>query len=156
MKTNNMDFMNATNNMDFMNDLARDCFNYIVSDENFLPNVKKVFGIESTVVSDFGSDNKEYIFIGGGCGITYLKFDRLSKKGIVLDDIEYNVINNIHAYIANSFTDKENAYYLKIGNPIMAVITQDQQIQIEIYSRIVKFAKEVLGIKNISYVSVLD
>ena len=38
----------------------------------------------------------------------------------------------------------------------MAVITQDRQIQIEIYSRIVKFAKEVLDIKNISYVSVLD
>ena len=51
-----------TNNMDFMNNLARDCFNYIISDENFLPNVKKVFGIESTVVSEFGSDNKEYIF----------------------------------------------------------------------------------------------
>ena len=41
-------------NMDFMNDLARDCFNYIISDENFLPNVKKVFGIESTVVSANG------------------------------------------------------------------------------------------------------
>ena len=44
--------------MDFMNDLSRECFNYIISDENFLPNVKKVFGIESTVVSEFGSDNK--------------------------------------------------------------------------------------------------
>ena len=146
--------------MEFVNDLSRECFNYIISDENFLPNVKKVFGIESTVVSEFGSefssDNKEYIFIGGGCGITYLKFDRLSEKGMELDDIEYNVINNIHAYISNSFTDKEKAYYLKIGNPIMAVITQDRQIQVEIYSRIVKFAKEVLGIKNISYVSVLD
>lgn len=142
--------------MDFMNDLARDCFNYIISDENFLPNVKKVFGIESTVVSEFGDDNKEYIFIGNGCGITYLKIDRRCKKALELDAIEYNVINNIHAYLYNSFTDKEKAYYLKIGNPVMAVLMQDQQIQIEIYSRIVKFAKEVMGIKNISYVSVLD
>lgn len=142
--------------MDFMNDLARDCFNYIISDENFLPNVKKVFGIESTVVSEFGSDNKEYAFIGGGCGITYLKIDRRCKKALELDAIEYNVINNIHAYLYNSFTDKEKAYYLKIGNPVMAVLMQDQQIQIEIYSRIVKFAKEVMGIKNISYTSVLD
>ena len=53
-----MDFMNATNNMDFMNALARDCFNYIISDENFLPNVKKVSGIESAVVSDLGDDKK--------------------------------------------------------------------------------------------------
>ena len=73
-----------------------------------------------------------------------------------MDEVEYNVINNLHAYIVNSFTDAEKAYYLKIGNPVMAVLMQDQQIQIEIYSRIVKFAKEVLGIKNISYVSVLD
>ena len=142
--------------MDFMNDLSRECFNYIISAENFLPSVKKVFGIESAVVSEFGDDNKEYIFIGNGCGITYLKIDRRSKKALELDDIEYNVVNNIHAYLYNSFTDKEKAYYLKIGNPVMAVLVQDQQIQIEIYSRIVKFAKEVMGIKNISYVSVLD
>ena len=142
--------------MEFVNDLSRECFNYIISDENFLPSVKKVFGIESTVVSEFGADNKEYIFIGGGCGITYLKIDRRSKKALELDDIEYNVVNNIHEYLVNSFTDEEKAYYLKIGNPVMAVLMQDQQIQIEIYSRIVKFAKEVMGIKNISYVSVLD
>ena len=142
--------------MDFMNDLSRECFNYIISDENFLPSVKKVFGIESTVVSEFGSDNKEYPFIGSGCGITYLKIDRRSKKALELDDIEYNVVNNINEYLVNSFTDEEKAYYLKIGNPVMAVLMQDQQIQIEIYSRIVKFAKEVMGIKNISYVSVLD
>ena len=142
--------------MEFVNDLSRECFNYIISDENFLPSVKKVFGIESTVVSEFGGDNKEYVFIGGGCGITYLKIDRRSKKALELDDIEYNVVNNIHEYLVNSFTDEEKAYYLKIGNPVMAVLMQDQQIQIEIYSRIVKFAKEVMGIKNISYVSVLD
>ena len=142
--------------MEFINDLSKECFNYIISDKDFLPNVKKVFGIESEVVSDFGDDNKVYKFIGNGCGITYLKFDRRSKKAIELDDIVYNIINNLHAYLVNSFTDKEKAYYLKIGNPIMAVLMQDQQIQIEIYSRIVKFAKEVMGIKNISYVSVLD
>lgn len=142
--------------MEFINDLSKECFNYIISDKDFLPNVKKVFGIESEVVSDFGDDNKVYKFIGNGCGITYLKFDRRSKKVIELDDILYNIINNLHAYLVNSFTDKEKAYYLKIGNPVMAVLMQDQQIQIEIYSRIVKFAKEVMGIKNISYVSVLD
>ena len=142
--------------MEFLNDLAKECFNYIISDENFLPNVKKVFGIESIVVSDFGADNKSYRFVGNGCGITYLKFDRRCKKALELDEIEYNVLNNLHEYIGNSFTDEERAYYLKIGNPIMAVLMQDQQIQIEIYSRIVKFAKEVMGIKRISYVSVLD
>ena len=142
--------------MEFVNDLSRECFNYIISDENFLPSVKKVFGIESAVVSEFGDANKKYIFIGNGCGITYLKIDRRSKKALELADIEYNVVNNIHEYLINSFTDEEKAYYLKIGNPVMAVLMQDQQIQIEIYSRIVKFAKEVLGIKNISYVSVLD
>ena len=142
--------------MEFINDLSKECFNYIISDKDFLPNVKKVFGIESEVVSDFGDDNKVYKFIGNGCGITYLKFDRRSKKAIELDDILYNIINNLHAYLVNSFTDKEKAYYLKIGNPVMAVLMQDQQIQIEIYSRIIKFAKEVMGIKRISYVSVLD
>lgn len=142
--------------MEFINDLSRECFNYIISDENFLPNVKKVFGIESKVVSDCGNDKEVYTFVGYGCGITYLKLDRRYKKAIELDEVEYNVINNLYAYIGNTFTDKEKAHFLKIGNPVLAVLMQDQQIQIEIYSRIVKFAKEVLGIKNISYVSVLD
>ena len=142
--------------MDFMNDLSRECFNYIISDENFLPSIKKVFGIESDIVSDFGDDKKTYKFIGNGCGITYLMDDRRFKKTRELKEIEYNVINNLHEYIVNSFTDEEKAYFLKIGNPIMAVLMQDQQIQIEIYSRIVKFAKEVMGIKNISYISVRD
>ena len=142
--------------MEFMNDLSRECFNYIISDENFLPNIKKVFGIESDIVSEFGDDKKTYKFIGNGCGITYLMDDRRFKKTRELKEIEYNVINNLHEYIVNSFTDEEKAYFLKIGNPIMAVLMQDQQIQIEIYSRIVKFAKEVMGIKNISYISVLD
>ena len=142
--------------MEFMNDLAKECFNYIVSDENFLSNVKKVFGIESAVVSDLGDDKKSYRFVGNGCGITYLKLDRRCKKALELDEIEYNVVNNLHEYLVHTFTNKEKAYYLKIGNPIMAVLMQDQQIQIEIYSRIVKFAKEVMGIKRISYVSVLD
>ena len=142
--------------MDFMNDLSRECFNYIISDENFLPNIKKVFGIESDIVSEFGDDKKTYKFIGNGCGITYLMDDRRFKKTRELKEIEYNVINNLHEYIVNSFTDEEKAYFLKIGNPVMAVLMQDQQIQIEIYSRIVKFAKEVMGIKNISYISVLD
>lgn len=142
--------------MEFMNDLSRECFNYIISDENFLPSIKKVFGIESDIVSDFGDDKKTYKFIGNGCGITYLMDDRRFKKTRELKEIEYNVINNLHEYIVNSFTDEEKAYFLKIGNPIMAVLMQDQQIQIEIYSRIVKFAKEVMGIKNISYISVRD
>ena len=139
-----------------MNELSKECFNYIISDENFLPNVKKVFGIESAVVSDLGDDKEVYSFVGYGCGITYLKYDRRYKGALELDEIEYNVVNNLHEYIANSFTDEEKAYYFKIGNPVMAVLMQDQQIQIEIYSRIVKFAKEVMGIKRISYVSVLD
>lgn len=142
--------------MEFMNDLSRECFNYITSDENFLPSIKKVFGIESDIVSEFGDDKKTYKFIGNGCGITYLMDDRRFKKTRELKEIEYNVINNLHEYIVNSFTDEEKAYFLKIGNPIMAVLMQDQQIQIEIYSRIVKFAKEVMGIKNISYISVRD
>ena len=142
--------------MVFMNDLSRECFKYIISDENFLPSVKEVFGIESAVVSEYGGDKKVYGFIGHGCGITYLKLDRRSKKAIDLDEVKYNVIHNLHVYLVNSFTDEQKAYYMEMGCPVMAVLQQDQQIQIEIYSRIVKFAKEVMGIKNISYVSVLD
>ena len=95
--------------MEFMNDLAKECFNYIISDETFLPNVKKVFGIESAVVSDLGDDKEVYSFVGYGCGITYIKYDRRCKGASKLDEIEYNVVNNLHEYFVRSFTNKEKA-----------------------------------------------
>lgn len=142
--------------MEFMNALSKDCFDYIISDTSFVPNIKYVFGIESSVVSMSGDECKVYGFIGNGCGITWLNIDRRSKKAIELDAVKYEVIANLHEYLINTFTDGQKEYYMKFGCPVMAVLQQDQEIQKEIYSRIVKYAKEVMGIKNISYTSVLD
>lgn len=138
--------------------LINDLFAYIVNNSEFKETVLKQFGIESCVVgNDLNGKQKVYGFVGLGCGITYLKIDRRSKKSIILKDIVYNLRHKVNRYIYdNWFTTEQHKHFEDFGCPIMAVLQQDQQIQIEFYHLVIKYAKEVMGIKKISYISNLD
>lgn len=138
--------------------MINNIFNYIINNSEFKTNVLKQFGIESVVVGkDLNGKNKVYGFVGLGCGITYLKIDKRSKKAIQLKDCVYTIRRKVNDYIYNNwFTIDQKNYFESIGCPIQAVLQQDQQIQIEFYHLIVKYAKEILKIKNITYISNLD
>lgn len=138
--------------------MINDIFNYIINNTEFKTNVLKQFGIESCVVgNDLNGNKRCYGFIGMGCGITYLKVDHRSKKAVRLKDIVYSIRRKVNDYIYdNWFTDDQKKYYESIGCPIQAVLQQDQQCQIEFYHLVVKYAKEILKIKNITYISNLD
>jgi hypothetical protein len=137
--------------------ISSDLFNYVISNSEFKENILKQFGIQSCVTADIGDKTKVYGFVGMGCGITYLRIDRRSKKSVLLNDIVYDVRRRVNNYIYKEwFTDEQKEYFVKFGCPVMAVLQQDQQCQIEFYHLVVKYAKDVLGIKNISYISNLD
>lgn len=137
--------------------LTKDLYNYIINDPEFKENVLKQFGIKSTVELGICGKVKTYGFIGMGCGITYLVVDRRSPKAIMLKDVIYDVLRKVNNYIyKNWFTAKDRKYFEDYGCPVMAVLSQDQQIQIEFYHLVVKYAKEILNIKKITYVSNLD
>ena len=144
--------------MNFSNQLSKDIFNYLISDNEYISNVRSVFKIESSVIFDSpNGSRKSYGFIGNGCGITYLVIDGRSRKSKELENLCFEIRRNVNEYIHdNIFNEKEKEYFANFGCPVMAVLQQDQQIQIEFYSRLVKYAKEVMGIKKIGYRSVLD
>lgn len=138
--------------------MINNIFNYIINNSEFKTNVLKQFGIESVVVGkDLNGKNKVYGFVGLGCGITYLRVDHRSKKAVKLKNDVYAIRQKVNDYIyKNWFTSEQKKYFKSIGCPIQAVLQQDQQIQIEFYHLIVKYAKEILKIKNITYISNLD
>lgn len=134
--------------------MINDLFNYIINDDDFKTNVLKQFKYESAVVMNGKQVGK---FIGNGCGITYLKIDKRSKKSIELDNIVHALRRKVNNHIYNEwFADEQKTYFQLIGCPVMAVLQQDQQIQIEFYKRVIQYAKDILKIKNISYISNLD
>ena len=144
--------MATTNNAS----IATDLFNYIISNVEFKENTLKQFGIQSAIVDNSGK-KRVYGFVGMGCGITYLRVDGRSKKSVMFKDLVYDVHRRVNNYIYNEwFTDEQKEYFENFGCPVSAVLHQDQQCQIEFYHLAVKFAKEVLGIKKIYYVSNLD
>lgn len=142
-------------------ELANRLFDYIISDPTYVEDVKKNFKITGYVYSADLLGNQipgtpKYAFVGNGCGITYLKFDKRSRKAIELDVVVREVRRECENFLYHTFTDDEIDYFQKIGSPVMAVLQQDQVIQQEFYSRVVKFAKDILGVQKISYVSMLD
>lgn len=137
--------------------LSNALYTYIINTPDFKENILKQFGIKSDIVLDTGDSKKIYGFVGMGCGITYLKIDHRSKKAVQLKNIVYDVRRKVNNTIYNKwFSKNEHEAFEHFGCPIMAVLQQDQQCQIEFYHLVVKFAKEVLGIKRITYISNLD
>lgn len=137
--------------------LMDNLFNYVINDTEFKKEVLSQFGIQSTVEMTIGGKTKSYGFIGCGCGITYLKIDKRSKKSVLLDNVVSQVRRRVNNYIyENWFSDDAKLKFEQMGCPVMAVLQQDQQCQIEFYHLVVKYAKEVMGIKKITYVSNLD
>ena len=137
--------------------LMDNLFNYVINDAEFKKEVLSQFGIQSTVEMTIGGKTKSYGFIGCGCGITYLKIDKRSKKSVLLDNVVSQVRRRVNNYIyENWFSDDAKLKFEQMGCPVMAVLQQDQQCQIEFYHLVVKYAKEVMGIKKITYISNLD
>lgn len=89
---------------------------------------------------------KQYAMVGYGCGITWLKY-RKSKRAEEIDKAARKfrgeeVIN----MLIKKLPKKDYNYLKKIGCPFEAVWYQMQNLQIEYYSLVVKFA-ETKGIK---------
>ena len=101
--------------------------------------------------------SKVYAFIGMGCGGAYLTGDGRSKDYKILDEIYRDVVRKLKCeMIEEKFTEEEKKYYEEIGCPLLAIFQQDENIQVQFVSRVVKFGKEVLGIKKIGYRSYVD
>lgn len=135
------------------NNLATNLYKYIISDESLKDEIRSIFGIQSVLTDG----KRNYAFIGNGCGITYLKIDRRSKKAIELNSIVYEVRRRFNSFVMlKYFSNDELIHFHRIGCPVIAILQQDITIQQLFYDKVVEYGKNVLGIKKLRYISNLD
>ena len=124
--------------------------------EYLTENFDKIFGsaikslnYRSVVESDpmFINDQRKYIFIGVGCGITYPVYRKNNKKLQEIDEAAHKYRwNEIKKMFMSRFSKKEVDYYENIGSPLEAIWSQDQRMQLSYWEMVKKFA-ESKGLK---------
>lgn len=138
--------------------------------EHILPKVvtslKDAIGIESEVVEDTNfmkgtGENgtaKHYKMRGFGCSISYLDYDKRSKKAQELENIFRNLRFTIFKdLVINQFDKKLINQLDNEGTPIGALYCQDYDVNATLYNGVVRFAKEVLKINSrFDYITRLD
>ena len=103
-----------------------------------MPSMEK----KSVVETEWNGDVKRYAFIGAGCGITYLTHRKGNKKAEAIKE----AANKIHYkealdWFTDKFTPDEQKYYERVGCPLGAIWTQDQNMQQAYYYAVLDFAK---------------
>lgn len=127
-----------------INDIYNDCLNEIgyksiVEDDDHIPEDKR----------------KRFAFVGCGCGITWLKYNKSNKKAEEIAIAARKFRNNeVLNMLIKKLPKKDYKYLENIGCPFEAVWSQMQNLQITYYYFVCKFA-ESKGIK-MSYESILD
>lgn len=113
--------------------------------------------IKSIVEDDpmYTENPKKYAFIGFGCGITYFTYRKNNKKAEEIAERAKTLLRGkMSDMFLARFTPEEQRYYENIGCPLLAIFSQDINIQQTYYSMVVKWAKEN-GVK-MDYKSFLD
>lgn len=138
--------------------------------EHILPKVvaeiKSAMNIVSVVAEDTnymkGTDHdgtaKQYIFRGSGCSISYLDYDKRSKKAAELEQVFRSVrFNECKKLVEKSFSKKLLNQMEKEGWPIGAIYCQDYNVNSTLYNGVVSFAKNILKINSrFDYITRLD
>ena len=124
--------------------------------EYLMENFDKMFGsaikslnYRSVVESDpmFSNDQRKYVFIGVGCGITYPVYRKNNKKLQEIDEAAHKYRwNEIKRMFMSKFSNKDIEYYERIGSPLEAIWSQDQGMQVSYWEMVRKFA-ESKGLK---------
>ena len=103
----------------------------------------------SVVESDpmFSNDQRKYVFIGVGCGITYPVYRKNNKKLKEIDEAAHKYRwNEIKKMFMSKFSNKDIEYYENIGSPLEAIWSQDQRMQLSYWEMVKDFA-ESKGLK---------
>ena len=130
--------------------LSEELLEYLM--ENFdkmFDSAIKSLNYRSVVESDpmFSNDQRKYIFVGVGCGITYPVYRKNNKKLQEIDEAAHKYRwNEIKRMFMSKFSNKDVEYYEKIGSQLEAIWSQDQGMQVSYWEMVRKFA-ESKGLK---------
>ena len=106
----------------------------VEDDKEFFPNKK---------------DRKQYAFVGHGCGISVIHFDKRSKVGTqILELSRKHRMTTFLKEFLKGFSKKEINYFQNIGCPLQALYWQDYQMSSN-YSWMVAHFMESKGVKKV-------
>lgn len=101
--------------------------------------------IKSVVEEDKPNDpnRKRYAMIGFGCSVSFFRYRKNNKKAKEIAEAGNKLIyGKIEDMFVARFTKDEQKYYERIGCPLRAIFSQDENIQRKCYYLVTKFAKE--------------
>lgn len=99
---------------------------------------------------------KEYIFLGSGCGFSFLRWDKRNTKANMVIQKANEIRSDIDKLVSNYF-DKEVLEYLqKCGNPIEVLQAQNMNYHETYNNLIIKYLKDYYDIDGIYSDSRLD
>ena len=113
--------------------------------------------VKSIVEEDKPNDpnRKRYAMIGFGCSISFFRYRKNNKKAEEIAKAGNKLIyGKIEDMFVARFTKNEQKYYERIGCPLRAIFSQDENIQSKCHYMVVKFA-ETQGV-NMDYETRLD
>lgn len=137
---------------------------------NVMPSVvaslKSAIGIKSVVEEDTtimkGTDTdgkaKTYNMRGFGCSISYLDYDKRSKKAKELEEVFRSVrFKKCRDLVVAQFPKSLIKQLENEGTPIGAIYCQDYDVNSTLFNGVVRFAKEALKINSrFEYITRLD
>lgn len=88
-------------------------------------------------------DRKRYAMIGFGCSISFFRYRKNNKKAKEIAEAGNKLIyGKIEDMFIARFTKEEQKYYERIGCPLRAIFSQDENIQSKCHYLVTRFAKE--------------
>jgi len=128
---------------------------YMLSDEVVDRLTKKIMsemGISSVVMNDTSlvkDDGKRYVFLGMGCGFSYIKFDKRSKRAADIVKQSEALKPVVEARIVKKLGSEFIGRLRACGNPIQAHFCQNLNYK-SAYNYIVTGYMESVGITKVS------
>ncbi len=109
----------------------------------------KEMGIVGIVENDtrFMKPGPRYVFLGGGCGFSFIKFDGRSQKAKLIVEQSGAIKRDVESLIAKHLGKEFGAKLQALGNPLGAHFMQNLNYNAKYNSIIVRYMESV-GIKK--------
>lgn len=99
---------------------------------------------------------KKYIFLGNGCGFSFIKWDKRNDKATRVIEKAKEIQKDIDNLVRQSFDKKVIDYLQSIGNPISAIQAQNMNYKSTYNQLIVEYLEKNFNVKNIYVETILD
>jgi hypothetical protein len=134
-------------------------FNHMTSNEVAIKLIAAIgaeFQLGSVISNDIDkTDSKKYLFLGSGCGFSFIKFDGRNKKVAKFVEESRSIKKKVEAYYMTLIDKNYLTKLEKSGNPIQAHFMQNLSYNTSYNYEVIHYL-ESLGFTKLTATSMLD